>query len=506
MAASSSRHPLGFNARDDFDPHLMHRRAQVVGGMRAFVAQVSADQLHKLTALRDVTDVLIWRTHHDDALAATALNPEAWVDARLAELKAQGLGPGDVWLHLHNEAGVTETVVAWEARAIRHGVARGARFVALNPSVGVPEAAGVALARPVLDLAQQHPEHVLVGLHEYFYVRHNAYNEAIMWHVGRVKNWLAYCHDNGLDRVRFCVTECGPDELNDVKDREPERWPRTTAPDGVRWNELRGYRTLEQAYRKDFGAEFDVLGLGGLVCRECAYAWEKAWEGRVEFALWFSLGEAYSSGNGWHGSQPWKQFNVEKDEDFWLYWTEWGRALLVDVNPGVDDARWVVRRALAAGHLDSNVRQSPSVASARVGHVPTGGVMLHVIPFEALDLHEQARATQKDGRWHIVKLPGNEVGWIRADVVALETIEQPPPPPPPPTPEPEPRYITREELEAALEQFAQDLEARLVRLLAREIRVNEDGLLTAAARAMVKLINERSGVENEDAPLKLAGD
>ena len=496
MAQRVTKHPIGFNARRDFDAALLRARALEVGGLRATLVQVDADELWKLVALRGAVDVMIWRTHGDDALHRTHPDAEAWVDARLAEADAAGFERGEWWLHLHNEAGVTAEVAAWEARAIRHGVARGGRFIALNPSAGTPEEGAIALARPVLDLAQRHPDQVMVGVHEYYYVLHNAYNEGLVHHVGRVKQWLAYCRANGLDKVRFCVTECGPDSLPDVKDRDPGRWPHTVAPDGRTFGELRGYRTLAEAYKREWPADFAALGLGGLTMRELARCWEKVWRDSVAFALYFCLGEAYSS--GWHGPHPWRQFNVERDESFWQQWRVWEWDVhTVDVNPSVADSRWVaaeVRPRSATGSV--NVRVSPSTSSAVVGSIQAAGVRAHVIPFDALTAVERARAGHGDRRWHLIKLPNNTVGWY-ADWVTVTTPTVSAPPPPT-APEPEPdggaaRPITRAELDRVAAALEADLESRLLATLAHELRRREQALLTALAQALTRLLDERGG-------------
>jgi hypothetical protein len=58
-------------------------------------------------------------------------------------------------------------------------------------------------------------------------------------------------------------------------------------------------------------------------------------------------------------------------------------------------------------------------------------------------------------------------------------------------------YVSRAEFNALLHKHMElqaaliALESRLVALVAREVQVNEQGLLTAMARGMVRLIDER---------------
>ena len=313
--------PLGGNARQDFDHELALKRAREAGGMRAWLAHVDASNLYKLNTLRDVVDIRIWRTHGDDALFKTHPNAKAWIDARLLDLQRAGIAPQDIWLSLNNEAGVPVEQAAWEAEAITHGLKYGLNFVPGNPSVGSPEPHEIARYRPVLELANEYPHRIIIGLHEYYYITHDNYNEAMIWHVGRGKNWRKYCDDNGLFAVRFGITEAGSDDLNDVNQRDPQKWARTMAPDNRLFNEFRGVHTLDEAYRQIFGHEYDLHGLGGLAAREMRRAWEKAWTHYADFALWFSVGEAYNS--GWHGPTPWKAFNNEKLDDYWTYLAAW---------------------------------------------------------------------------------------------------------------------------------------------------------------------------------------
>ena len=178
--------------------------------------------------------------------------------------------------------------------------------------------------------------------------------------------------------------------------------------------------------------------------------------------------------------------------------------VIVDVNPGVGDARWVAVRIISRSSSNVNVRLSPSVNSTVVGSIAALGVQAHTMPFEALTTTEQARAQQSDGRWNLVKLGNNVVGWYADWVTVTRWEVEPPAPEPEPEPEPEPQpeppgdQVTRAEFNALLQKYLElqaallDLERRLTVLVPREIRVNEDGLLTEAARLLVALIDARS--------------
>lgn len=185
--------------------------------------------------------------------------------------------------------------------------------------------------------------------------------------------------------------------------------------------------------------------------------------------------------------------------------------IVVNINPGVEDARWQPYTARATGSLASMIRQSPSVSSAAVGSLTPGqDHSVHHIPYDALTDAEKARAQQADYRWHVIKTDANIVGWMRQDVVAL-TPKPITPPAPEPEPEPEPKPTDPDpdappvpdddwgpaynalrlkimEVEARMAA----METRMIMLIAQEVRANEDALLTEAARQLVALIDART--------------
>jgi len=188
---------------------------------------------------------------------------------------------------------------------------------------------------------------------------------------------------------------------------------------------------------------------------------------------------------------------------------------VVDVNPGVDDARWQPHTAKSAP-AGTILRLNPSVASTAVT-VLLGDVAVQHIPFEALTAGEQARAKQGGYTWQVLKVDNTQaVGWARGDVITLtpKPVEPPAPDPEPeePTPEPPPvgDYVSRAEFNALLHKHMElqaaliALESRLVALVTREVQVNEQGLLTAMARGMVRLIDERAAAAQPSPAL--AGD
>lgn len=210
---------------------------------------------------------------------------------------------------------------------------------------------------------------------------------------------------------------------------------------------------------------------------------------------------AYGNTGRQYFADDWTTFDMSADKDYQE--TLEGHAMqnvIVDVNPGVGDARWTRARLVpATGNTNVNVRTSPTTSSTpAIGSIPAAGVQAHVIPVDKMEPAEYARARRPEGLWQLVKLPNNVIGWYATWVTTTTLTVDPPAPDPEPEPEPPGDQVTRAEFNALLQKYLElqaallDLERRLTVLVPREIRVNEDGLLTEAARLLVALIDARS--------------
>ena len=239
QAAPAAKHPIGFNVRQGVDYARLLEQAKRMGGCTALLFHVDASSLHVLQQFKPYVDVLVWRprpksgeTWSSESLYVDFKSPEQWVTDRHNEILAAGFGHDELWLHLHNESGWNMQMIDWERRAIEHGLlpnGAGMKFVALNPSVGTPNEADIPLARPIIEFAGQHPEQVIIGLHEYFSVWGNRKKP---WYIGRWQWWETYRRAEKLPAVRYLITEFGSEDItNDHPDTQ--FWPRVKGIDIV---------------------------------------------------------------------------------------------------------------------------------------------------------------------------------------------------------------------------------------------------------------------------------
>src|SRR5690606_18885467 len=126
--------------------------------------------LDKLHAFRNWVDTIIWRpAHFESETLYQQTDADTWVTGRRLEMLAAGWDPGDLWLHLHNEAGWSPTMIEWERRAIAHAITFNMKVVALNQAVGNPHEAQVHMAETILVQAAKRPQQVMIGIHDGYF-------------------------------------------------------------------------------------------------------------------------------------------------------------------------------------------------------------------------------------------------------------------------------------------------------------------------------------------------
>jgi len=436
---------------------------------------------------------VIYRAWPDDGVPTEA--PEDWVARR-----ATFIGGADIWAYTSNEPPATPALWDWHARAMDAARKHGLKLVVGNFAAGQPQPDRWAQGRAVLDRLAAHPDQFVLGLHEYacgFAISGAPNFEALiptdrwpvnpralghLYHCGRFHFLLDYCRAQNLRPPRIVMTEAGFDDLQDVA-----AWRdtlRVTPP----YPGIRGWKTLPDQWR----AWWPGWGAQRAYAEQTTYLWRALYaDTPVEALLLFT----------WSASAQWEQFDVSEAGELQSA-LEAHTMIVADINPGVDDPRWRPYMATSAP-AGTIVRQNPTTASVPVTTLK-GDVAVQHIPFEDLTAAEQLRARPDTHVWLAIKVDATQqVGWARGDVLTLTPLAlepAPEPEPEPPAPEPEPPtgdYVTRAEYNALLEKYRElqaaivRLEADTVTLVAREIRVNEDALLTAMARAMVALIDER---------------
>lgn len=208
------RHPIGLNVRQDVDFAKLLAFVKQQGGLRALLLHVDTGALPRARDFVPHVSALVWRNRafNHDKLRIEAPHPEQWMDAQIDAITAVGLSLEQVWVHLHNESGWSPELIEWERRAALRAVSRGARVVCLNCAVGTPEPGQFALAKPLLELAGNHPDQVMIGLHEYFSV-YGWRKER--WYLARWKEWEVYRTGQKIKPVRYLITEFGTEDIAD---------------------------------------------------------------------------------------------------------------------------------------------------------------------------------------------------------------------------------------------------------------------------------------------------
>lgn len=90
-------------------------------------------------------------------------------------------------------------------RMVEHGL----KWVALNFSAGEPEPEHWFFFRDYLELCEQHPNQLAVGLHEYTLSTSVSLQASFPWYIGRFLELFDYCDSQGIARPKVFITEFG---------------------------------------------------------------------------------------------------------------------------------------------------------------------------------------------------------------------------------------------------------------------------------------------------------
>lgn len=389
---------------------------------------------------------VIHRAWPDDGVPGET--PTAWVARKVREV-----GGADVWCYTSNEPPANDALFRWHVETVQKARQAGLKLVVGNFAVGQPEPAAWARAHELLGLLGANPEALVLGLHEYacgFALSgapgfegliapgkwpENPRDLGKLYHCGRFQFLMDYCRDQGMRPPRIVMTEAGFDDLSDVA-----AWRDTLAVTPP-YGRIRGWKTLPVQWAKWWPQWSAERAYG----EQLDYLWRGLYDhSPVEALLLFT----------WSSATQWEAFDVSEAGELHRY-LEARMMSSVDVNPGVDDARWRPYTAQSAPN-GTNVRQSPTVSSAVVATV-RGEVAVQHIPAEAMTAAERARAEPMGAlAWRLIKIDETQaVGWARSDVITLKAVATPPPV----EPEPEPAVVTPAMLTAALGALKAELQA-----------------------------------------------
>lgn len=388
---------------------------------------------------------VIHRAWPDDGVPTA--DAAAWVAQRKAEF-----GGADLWAYTTNEPPATPALFDWHVQAMTEARKVGLKLLVCNFAAGQPNAVEWGRGHDMLRLLAAYPELFALGLHEYacaFALSGAPGFEALiptdkwpvnpralgnLYHCGRFQFLMDFCRDQEMRPPRIVVTEAGFDDLNDVA-----AWRNTlrvTPP----YTGIRGWKTLPDQWRA-WWPGWDAQRAYG---QQLDYLWRALYEySPVEALLLFT----------WSSADKWQQFDVSEAGELQAYLEARMTNDVIDVNPGVDDARWQPHTAKSAP-AGTILRLNPSVASTAVT-VLLGDVAVQHIPFEALTEGEQARAKQGGYTWQVLKVDNTQaVGWARGDVITLT-----PKPVEPPAPPPADTYITAAQLQAVVDALRAEIQA-----------------------------------------------
>ena len=256
-------------------------------------------------------------TQADDDVFAK-VSPQRWIDLRGQETD------GKIALHTSCEPGWGQDVIDWHVKLMELCAPRGIPLVIGNWAVGTPQPDQWHMARPMLELLDQHRDLFVLGLHEYACgvitsgliggapddPRHPNYipvenwpgdvRGTTMFHCGRFNFLLQYCQSIGLKPPRIIMTEHGFDDVSDIKP-----WASTLRLRGPYLN-IRGWKTVVDQWTDWYG------GRGWSA--ERAMFEQLAWADRTIYQP--SPVEAQCLFCWGHTDKVWEQFDVAQAGEF----------------------------------------------------------------------------------------------------------------------------------------------------------------------------------------------
>lgn len=253
------------------------------------------------------------------------LSPQAWLDLRGKE------ADGGVGLYLENEPGFSKEMLDWTALVMQLCIPRGIKLAVGNWAVGTPDPDhDWPLAKQVLQLASDHRDLFVIGLHEYAagvftsgitggapdgtiesgaivhqnYIPRDAWPQSVdgltLFHCGRFRFLVAYCQKMGLKPPRIILTEHGLDDVSDI-----EWWLRRLKVNQGYLN-VRGWKTLQS----QLGDWYRALGWSA----QRAYFEMVKWADQTIYKDTMVEGQLLYC---WaHSSQDWEQFDLAEADEF----------------------------------------------------------------------------------------------------------------------------------------------------------------------------------------------
>lgn len=455
QALAPQRHPVGLNVRQDVNYPDVLAFVKQMGGVKSMLFHCDRSVLPNLRPFLEWVDIVIWRPRPNSGEMWVGeklyeqWSPVEYVDRHLTDMRNAGYDPRQLWLHLHNEPGWSTDMLEWEQRATEHAISMGAKVILLNQAVGNPHETLIHMARPLLKLAGEHPESVIVGCHEYMSVWGN---RSYPWYLGRWQH--TYLEADGTPSktkhsfesyrhsvkelkdkpVRYLVTEWGADHLSDD---EPytNTLPKTKG-------EISGVHTLSAVWTRDYDKPINPVkgnypGLDTAYFQQLRVAWETGQYDNPEMvgALIY----------GW--GKEWPLFDISGMSTLHEKLAEW-RPTPLETQPDVAEFNLPYSAVLVEG---TNLRTLPTTDNK------VSVVRVTVKADTLVTVREPVKPVEANGytwfkvRADVEELPGPVEGWMakhRPDLFKKLADGEPPPADPKPeepddtTETPTVQYIT----------------------------------------------------------------
>lgn len=265
-----------------------------------------------------------------------------------------------LWSYAENEAALSQQSIDWLYEICVIAIQTRRKVVIGNWAVGNPGHLDWWKAHQILKMANDHPELIVIGLHEYIptlwterYGKEtnkelwggiNVPTSDLPWHIGRFRWLIKYCKEHNL-RVRICFTEYGFDEVADVHE-----WQRS----------LPGYRYAMGL--NNCLTAFTVWGGNPIVYAIASLyvAWDKIY---YPFSDWFMGDPCIFTVAG----NAWEDFDLLKT-DIVKYLTKF------KVKNNVNEGTQLVSYRIIHTQSHVNIRKEPTTASDKVGEIKSGEI------------------------------------------------------------------------------------------------------------------------------------
>lgn len=303
---------FAFGARQNADIQKIVTLYKELGGVHCHLQQCYASDVgSQIRPFLEpgVADFVVWRQHSDEKLHQS--DPVELARQLINTLKFNNIPIDRVYLHGHNEAGISQKILDWELAFGKEVLRLGGRVVLLNLNPGTPEPEQIVQCKDILLWLIRNRERAKLGLHEYF---------PVLWDrgkghlIGRFDNWLKFA-GAATTSTRFgpaiFITEFGSDWVD-------PSWQKTL-PKTSGYNDVRGYKSLAKAYEQLLGLPLDEA-----YWKQCQQAYEQVYQNSVVEAIHLYN---WNSRDGKFGAAREAEMDLSNATEFQRLWKVWWKTM-----------------------------------------------------------------------------------------------------------------------------------------------------------------------------------